>query len=214
MQFGSMAGDSNPARPFGKAHGQVGAGRRRGGGALQIAGAGATVRRMPIRPYREHHPLVHPTAFVADDAQVIGRVSLGAESSIWFGTIVRGDVHWISIGDRTNVQDRCVIHVTTDLWPTVLEDDVTIGHSATLHGCTVRRGALIGIGAIVLDQAEIGEGALIGAGALVTPGTIIPPHTLAIGSPAKVKRDLTPAERQHVADHAARYVTLSRDYLP
>ncbi len=166
-----------------------------------------------LSPYRGHLPDVHPTAFIADDARVIGRVRIGAESSVWFGTIIRGDVHWIEIGARVNVQDRSVIHVTTDTWPTILEDDVTIGHSVTLHGCAIRRGALVGIGSIVLDNAEIGEGALIGAGSLVTPGTVIPPHTLAFGSPARPKRDLTPAERAHVAEHAARYVSLSRDYL-
>lgn len=166
-----------------------------------------------IYDFEHHSPRLHPSAFVAPDAAVIGRVTLGADSSIWFGTIVRGDVHWIEIGARVNVQDRCVLHVTTDLWPTILEDDVTIGHSVTLHGCTLRRGCLVGIGSTVLDQAEIGEGALVGAGSLVTPGTIIPPHTLALGSPCRVKRDLRPAERVHVADHAARYVTLARQYL-
>ena len=166
-----------------------------------------------LLPYLAHVPRLAPGVFIAPDAAVIGRVSIGAESSVWFGTIIRGDVHWIEIGARVNVQDRSVIHVTTDTWPTILEDDVTVGHSVTLNGCTLRRGCLVGIGAVVLDQAEIGEGALIGAGSLVTPGTVIPPHTLALGSPCKVKRDLTAAERVHVADHAARYVVLSREYL-
>ncbi len=166
-----------------------------------------------IIPFEQHSPRLHPSGFVAPDAAVIGRVTMGPDSSIWFGSVVRGDVHWIELGARVNVQDRSVIHVTTDTWPTILEDDVTVGLSVTLHGCTFRRGCLVGISSTVLDQAEFGEGALVGAGSLVTPGTVIPPHTLALGSPCRVKRDLTPAERQHVADHAARYVVLARQYL-
>jgi carbonic anhydrase/acetyltransferase-like protein (isoleucine patch superfamily) len=160
----------------------------------------------------DFHPDIDPSAFIAPDAAVIGRVKMGPQSSVWFQCVIRGDVHWIEIGARANIQDRTVIHVTTDTWPTIIEDDVTVGHSVTLHGCTLRRGCLVGIGSIVLDNAEIGEGALIGAGSLVTPGTVIPPHTLALGSPCRVKRDLTAAERQHVADHAERYVELAARY--
>ena len=166
-----------------------------------------------ILDFEGHVPELHPSVFVAPDATVVGRVTIGAESSVWFGTVIRGDVHWIRIGARTNVQDRCVIHVTTDVNPTILEDDVTVGHSVTLHGCTVRRGALVGIGSVVLDRADIGEGALVGAGSLVTPGTVIPPHTLAMGSPCRVRRDLTAEERAYQATLAGGYVALSRRYL-
>jgi len=166
-----------------------------------------------IRPFGDASPVLAPDVFVAPSADVIGRVELGAQSSVWFQTVIRGDVHWIRIGARTNIQDRCVIHVTGGHHPTVLEDDVTIGHSVTLHGCIVRRGALVGIGSVVLDEAEIGEGALIGAGSLVTPRTVIPPHTLALGSPARVRRPLTDEERRHLAEHAPRYVTLAASYL-
>jgi carbonic anhydrase/acetyltransferase-like protein (isoleucine patch superfamily) len=163
-----------------------------------------------IKPFEDHTPVVAPTAWVAPSADVMGRVEIGADSSIWYQTVVRGDVHWIRIGERTNVQDGCVIHVTTDTHPTILEDDVTIGHGVVLHGCTIKKGALVGIGSVVMDQAVVGEGALIAAGSLVTPRTVIPPHTLAVGRPAKPKRLLTAEERAHLAAHAVRYVSLAR----
>lgn len=167
---------------------------------------------MPIIDFEGASPSLHPTVFIAPDADVIGRVEIGEHSSIWFQCVVRGDVHWIRIGARTNIQDRCVIHVTTDTNPTIVEDDVTVGHSVTLHGCTLRSGCLVGIGSVVLDRAEIGEGALVAAGSLVTPGTRIPPHTLAMGSPCKPRRPLTDDERAHLAEHATRYVALARRY--
>ncbi|MFT5429945.1 MAG: carbonic anhydrase/acetyltransferase-like protein (isoleucine patch superfamily) [Myxococcota bacterium] len=166
-----------------------------------------------IHRFGEHFPTLGDNVFVADDATIIGRVEIGAQSSVWFQTVIRGDVHWIRIGERSNIQDGCVIHVTTDTHPTIIEDDVTVGHSVTLHGCTLKRGCLIGIGSVVMDEAVIGEGALVAAGSLVTPRTLIPPHTLAVGSPAKPKRLLTEAERADVADHADRYVTLAARYL-
>ncbi len=166
-----------------------------------------------IMDFDSHSPVIAKSAWIADNATVIGRVEIGAESSVWFQTVVRGDVHWIRIGERTNVQDGCIIHVTTDTHPTILEDDVTIGHGVVLHGCTVESGALVGIGSVVMDAAVIGKGALVAAGSLVTPRTVIPPYTLAVGRPAKPKRALTAEERAHLAEHAGRYVALSRRYL-
>ena len=164
-------------------------------------------------PYRGLWPTVAPRVFIADTARVIGDVHLGEGTSVWYGTVVRGDVHRIRIGARVNLQDQTVVHVTTDVHPTVIEDDVTIGHRAVLHGCTVRRGALIGMGAIVMDEADIGAFAMVGAGALVTPGTLIPPRTLAVGSPARVKRDLRPEELAHLEHSAKHYVGIAGRYL-
>src|SRR5467141_4741761 len=144
-----------------------------------------------IRPFRGVHPQIHPTAFIADSAQVIGDVHVGEQASVWFGTVARGDMFYIRIGDRTNVQDNCVLHTRTGESPTILEDEVTVGHSVTLHGCYIEQGSLIGIGSIVLDDARVGTRSLIAAGSLITPGTVIPPQSLVMGSPARVRRGLT-----------------------
>ncbi len=165
-----------------------------------------------IRAFADRAPRVDPTAVVLEGATVVGRVTIGAESSVWFGAVVRGDVHDVVIGARTNVQDRSVIHVTTDRFSTTIGDGVTIGHAAVLHGCTIGDYALIGIGAIVLDGAEVGERSMIAAGALVTPGTKIPPGQLAVGSPARVKRPLTPEELEHLERSAANYAALAARY--
>lgn len=147
-----------------------------------------------IRPFGGIQPQIHTTAFIEESAQVIGNVHIGEQSSVWFNSVVRGDIHYIRIGDRTNIQDNSVIHVRDGSHPTILEDEVTVGHSVTLHGCYVERGSLVGIGAIVLDDARIGAQSLIAAGALVSPGTVIPPRSLVMGFPAKVKRPLTEEE--------------------
>ncbi len=168
--------------------------------------------RSIVLPHRGVFPHIDPTAFIAPGAAVIGDVVVGADASVWFQCVVRGDVNRIRIGARTNIQDATIVHVTTERWPTTIEEDVTVGHRAVLHGCHVQRGALIGIGAIVLDGAVIGEGAQVGAGALVTPRTQVPPHTLVLGAPAKVKRELTPEEVADLAEHAQRYVELARSY--
>jgi carbonic anhydrase/acetyltransferase-like protein (isoleucine patch superfamily) len=166
-----------------------------------------------LLPYAATWPTLGRRVFVADTARVIGDVVLGDETSVWFGSVIRGDVHHIRVGARVNVQDLSVIHVTTGVHPTVVEDDVTIGHRATLHGCTVRRAALIGMGATVMDAAEVGELAMVGAGALVTPGTVVAPRTLWVGSPARYKRPLTEAEVAHLSTSAAHYVTIAAAYL-
>src|SRR5689334_19908259 len=139
-----------------------------------------------IRPFRGVHPQIHSTAYVDPSAQVIGDVHLGEEASIWCNCTVRGDIHYIRIGDRANIQDNSVIHVRNGTHPTILEAEVTVGHSVTLHGCYVERGSLVGIGAVVLDDVRIGELSLVAAGSVVSPGTIIPPRALVMGFPARV----------------------------
>ena len=167
-----------------------------------------------IRKFRNIEPRIHPTAFIADNAAIIGDVEIGEESSVWFGSIVRGDVNYIRIGARTNIQDATVIHVTSKTYPTILEDEITVGHRVTLHGCYVERGCLIGIGAILLDGVRIGENSLVAAGSLLTPGTQIPPRSLVMGSPGRVKRALNNDEIQNLARSSQNYVELSKVYKP
>src|SRR5205823_1926591 len=166
-----------------------------------------------IRPFLGTHPQIHPTAFIADSAQVIGDVHVGEQASIWFGTVARGDMFYIRIGDRTNVQDNCVLHTRTGEKPTILEAEVTIGHSVTLHGCYVEHGSLIGIGSIVLDDARVGAQSLVAAVSLVSPGTIITPRNLVMGMPARVKRPLTDEEVVSLDRYWQNYVEYSAVYL-
>jgi carbonic anhydrase/acetyltransferase-like protein (isoleucine patch superfamily) len=165
-----------------------------------------------VLPFRGARPSVAASAWLAPGAVVIGDVVIGPESSLWFGAVVRGDVHRIRIGARTNLQDHCVVHVTRDRFATEIGDEVTVGHRAVVHGCTVGDGALIGIGAIVLDGARVGEEALVGAGALVAPGAEIPAGTLALGVPARVVRALSADERAAQRARAAEYVETARGY--
>jgi gamma-carbonic anhydrase len=165
-----------------------------------------------IRPFNGVHPQIHSTAFITDSAQIIGDVHIGEEASVWFNTVVRGDMFYIRIGNRTNVQDNCVIHTRTGEYPTILEDEVTVGHSVTLHGCYVEHGALIGIGSIVLDDARIGAQSLVAAGSLVTPGTFIEPRSLVMGQPAKVKRPLTDDEVNGLNTYWQNYVRFMKMY--
>ena len=141
---------------------------------------------------------------------MVGDVEIGADSSLWYGSVLRGDVHGIRVGARSNLQDGCVLHVTRDRFACVLGDEVTVGHRAVVHGCRVGDGALIGIGAIVLDGAEVGAGALIGAGSVVTPGTAIPERWVALGIPARPVRELTPAELEEQRARALAYVDTAR----
>jgi carbonic anhydrase/acetyltransferase-like protein (isoleucine patch superfamily) len=166
-----------------------------------------------IRPFRDVHPQIHESAFVDESAQVIGDVQIGEESSVWCNAVVRGDMYYIRIGNRTNVQDNSVIHTRTGTHPTILEDEVTIGHSVTLHGCYVERGSLIGIGSIVLDDVRVGAQSLVAAGSLISPGTIIPPHSLVMGMPAKVKRPLTDEEVAGLELFWKNYIEYTRLYL-
>src|SRR3989337_3599176 len=143
-----------------------------------------------LRSYKGITPKLHETVYVEEGARIIGDVEVGAHSSIWFNAVVRGDVHFIRIGDRTNVQDNSTLHVTKDTYPLIIGNDITIGHSVVLHGCTVKDRCLIGMGAIVLDNAEIGEDSIVGAGALVTEGMKVAPGSLVLGIAAKVVTDL------------------------
>lgn len=170
------------------------------------------IGRIMIQSFRNLHPKIHETAFVTDDAVVIGDVEIGADSSVWFGSILRGDVNYIRIGARTNVQDGSIIHVSSKTHPTILEDEVTLGHRVTLHGCYVEAGCLIGIGAIILDGARVGRNSLVAAGSLITPGTQIPPRSLVLGSPARVKRGLSDEEVIDLERFWRNYVSLSRSY--
>ena len=161
---------------------------------------------MVVRSYEGKEPRFGARVFIADHAALIGDVELGDDCSIWFGAVLRGDIHYIRIGARTNVQDNSVIHVEQGTGPAVVGDEVTIGHAAVVHGCTIEHGALIGIGASVLSHALVGEQALIGAGALVPEGMQVPPRTLVLGVPGRVRRDLT-------ADELARLDRSWRSYV-
>jgi carbonic anhydrase/acetyltransferase-like protein (isoleucine patch superfamily) len=165
-----------------------------------------------IRPYRGRLPQIAPSAWVDESAQVIGEVTIGEESSVWMNVVIRGDVHWIRIGSRTNVQDGTVVHVMRGEHPTQLGDEVTVGHGALIHGCTIRDRVLIGMGAILLNGAEIGSDSIVAAGSLVTEGTKVPPRSLVMGSPAKVRRELNDAELESIRGYALRYVQYRLDY--
>ncbi len=166
-----------------------------------------------IRVYRGKSPQIHPTAYIEASAQIIGDVVIGEHSSVWFNAVVRGDVYYIRIGARTNIQDGTVIHVSNGTHATVLEDEVTVGHNATLHGCYVERGCLVGMGSIVMDGARVGECSIVAAGALVAPGTIVPPRSLVMGAPAKVKRQLTDEEVAGLDVYWQNYIEYKRIYL-
>jgi len=166
-----------------------------------------------IRTVLGKRPVIGADVFLAETCAVIGDVEIGDAASIWYGAVIRGDVMPIRIGARTNIQDTAVIHVTSGRYGTTIGTDCTIGHAAIIHACTVEDLCLVGMGATLLDGCVIGRGSFVGAGALVTPGTVIPPGSLVLGSPAKVKRQVTDAEREQIVDGAAHYVELARDYL-
>lgn len=151
--------------------------------------------------------------FVAANAVVVGEVTLGDDVSVWYNVVVRGDIHWIRIGARSNLQDGVIVHVERGLYPTVLEEDVSVGHGAMLHGCMVGAGSLIGMGAMVLNEAVIGEGSLVAAGAVVREGFKVPPRSLVAGVPAVVKRPLTDVEADRARGTAANYVNYKNTYL-
>jgi carbonic anhydrase/acetyltransferase-like protein (isoleucine patch superfamily) len=166
-----------------------------------------------LRPYRGQLPRVHPTAFVDDSAQVIGDVEIGEESSVWMCAVVRGDVHWIRIGKRTSIQDGTVVHAMTGTHPTSIGDNVTVGHAAVIHGCTIENQCLIGMGAILLNGAHIGASSIVAAGTLITEGMKVPPKSLVMGSPGKVKRQLTHGEIADIQLYADRYVGYRVEYM-
>jgi carbonic anhydrase/acetyltransferase-like protein (isoleucine patch superfamily) len=166
-----------------------------------------------ISGFESEFPRIHLSAFVAESAEVIGDVEIGEDSSIWFGSIVRGDVNFIRIGKRTNIQDNSVIHVSGGTHPTVLGDEITVGHRVLLHGCTVDDRCLVGMGAILMDGVHVGKECLIGAGSLLTPNTIVPPRSLVLGSPARVKRELTDEELAFLDRSWRNYTELKLRYL-
>jgi gamma-carbonic anhydrase len=166
-----------------------------------------------LRPFRSVVPTVDPTAFVDASAQVIGDVHLGAESSVWMNVVIRGDVNTIRVGARTNVQDLTLVHVMRETHPTVIGDDVTIGHSAVIHGCTIENRCLIGMGAILLNGCRIGSGSIVAAGALVPEGMVVPPGSMVMGMPARVKRPLTSEEDASIKWYADNYVRYRLDFV-
>jgi len=166
-----------------------------------------------LRTIDGHTPMLGRGVFLAETCAVIGDTVIGDESSIWYSTVLRGDVMPIRVGARTSIQDGTIVHVTSGFSGTTIGDDCTIGHAAIIHACTVEDFCLIGMGAILLDGARIGRGSLVGAGALVTPGTDIPPGSLVIGSPARVKRPINDKEREQIDYGAKHYVDLARAYL-
>lgn len=166
-----------------------------------------------LRPFRSVLPRVSPTAFVDQSAQVIGDVEIGEESSVWMNVVIRGDVNSIRIGDRTNIQDGTVVHVMRGTHPTRIGNEVTVGHAAVLHGCTIHNRVLIGMGAMLLNGAEIGEDSIVAAGTLVPEEKKFPPRSLVMGRPAVLTRELTDAEVATIRDYSQRYIGYRIDYM-
>jgi carbonic anhydrase/acetyltransferase-like protein (isoleucine patch superfamily) len=167
-----------------------------------------------IRTYRSVTPTVDGSAYVDVSAQVIGDVHIGAESSVWMNVVVRGDVNYIRIGSRTNIQDLTMVHVMRETHPTIIGNDVTVGHSAVVHGATIEDRCLIGMGAILLNGCRIGSGSIVAAGTLVPEGMIVPPGSMVMGLPGKVRRTLTPEEDASITSYADRYVHYRLDFQP
>lgn len=167
---------------------------------------------MPQYSYKQFIPALEGENFIADNAVVIGKVKMGKGASLWFGSVARGDVNQISIGESANIQDLCMLHVT-EKSPLSIGDHTSVGHQVTMHGCKIGRGCLIGMGATLLDDCEIGDHSLVAAGSVVTPGKKFPPNSLIMGSPAKVKRELTEKEINFVSNHYKSYLSYARDFM-
>lgn len=165
-----------------------------------------------IKTFKGINPAIHSTAYIEDSARIIGDVRIGEQSSVWCNAVLRGDVHYIKLGNRTNIQDNCVLHGTNGVYPVILGDDITVGHNVTLHGCVIKDRCLIGMGAILLDGVEIGENTIIGAGALIAERSIIPPRSLVFGMPGKVVRELTDEEIAKILKSAKNYIEYCNDY--
>ena len=166
-----------------------------------------------IRTFQGITPTIPTSCFIEDTGVVIGNVVMGEQCSVWFHAVIRGDVHYIRLGNRTNVQELCMLHVTHGTHPLIIGNDVTIGHSVVLHGCTIKDRVLIGMGAIIMDGAMIGEDSVVGAGALVTEGTMVPPKSLILGTPAKVKRPVTNKELMWIKESSENYVKYAGQYM-
>jgi gamma-carbonic anhydrase len=168
---------------------------------------------MPLRSHHGVGPEVHPSAFVAEGALVIGAVKIEEDASVWFNAVLRGDINRITVGKRSNVQDAAVVHVTHE-YPVTIEHDVTIGHGAIIHGCIIESCSLIGMGAVILDNARVGRCAIVAAGAVVREDAVVPEGTLVAGVPARVVRPVTEAERRQLLESAGHYVRYARSYIP
>ncbi len=165
-----------------------------------------------IRSYRGRQPQIAASAYIDQTAVIIGDVTIGEDSSVWPCVVIRGDVHSIRIGARTNIQDGSVLHVMKDLYPLVLGDDVTVGHGVLLHGCTIESRCLIGMGTIILNNARVGSGSIVAAGTLIPEGAVIPPGSLVMGHPGKVRRSLTAEDLASIDRYAANYVDYKNTY--
>ncbi|MCU0587074.1 MAG: gamma carbonic anhydrase family protein [Syntrophobacteraceae bacterium] len=163
--------------------------------------------------YQGMMPQLGDDVFIAPGAWVIGDVVIGSRSSVWFNTLVRGDVHFIRIGSETNIQDNSTLHVTEGRFPLQMGDRITVGHRAIIHGCTIEDDCLIGMGAIVMDGVRVGRGSLVGAGAVITPGAVVPPDSLVLGFPARVVKTVGEAERRLIRESSLHYLDLARQYL-
>jgi gamma-carbonic anhydrase len=173
----------------------------------------SALKKLPdIRPYKDKWPQIAATVYVDPSSVVIGDVAIGEDSSIWPMVVVRGDVNYIRIGARTNIQDGCILHVMKDEYPLILGDNITVGHSVTLHGCTVESRCVIGMRATLLNGVVVGEGSIVAAGTLLTERTVIPPRSLVMGSPGKVKRALTAIDQATIDRYAQRYVGYKNIY--
>lgn len=168
---------------------------------------------MLIQAVENKIPCFGERVFLAPTSVVVGDVSLGDDTSVWFNVVIRGDIHWIRIGARSNLQDGAIVHVERGLYPTILEEEVSVGHGAMLHGCTVGAGSLVGMGAVVLNDATIGEGSLVAAGAVVREGFKVPPRSLVAGVPAVVKRPLRDDEYERARRTAFNYIDYKNSYL-
>ncbi|MBT5956250.1 MAG: gamma carbonic anhydrase family protein [Candidatus Marinimicrobia bacterium] len=165
-----------------------------------------------IKKFRGKSSIIPDSCYISESVDLIGDVTLGENVSLWFGTVVRGDMHFITIGNRSNIQDNSVVHVTTDISPTRIGEEVTVGHNAIIHGATIEDRCLIGMGSIIMDDVVVGEGSIVGAGAVVPPNMIIPPRSLVVGLPAKIVRQTTDEELEMIIERAQHYIDFSQEY--
>lgn len=165
-----------------------------------------------IKSFRDRSPTIPNSCYISESVDIIGDVTLGEKVSLWFGAIIRGDMHFITIGDRSNIQDNSVVHVTTDISPTIIGSEVTVGHNAIIHGATIKDRCLIGMGSVIMDDVVIGEGSIVGAGAVVPPNMIIPPRSLVVGLPAKIVRQTNHEELEMIIERAKHYIDFANEY--
>lgn len=165
-----------------------------------------------IIPYQNKLPKIHESVLIAEGAYIIGDVEIGKDSSVWFNTVIRGDVNYIRIGERTNIQDLTMVHVTYKKFPTFIGSDISIGHSAVVHGCRIEDNVVIGMGARILDDARVNSFSLVAAGSVVKEKFVVPEGTLVAGVPAKIVRDLKPEEIEHIKQNAKNYLFYCGEY--